>query len=401
MRAPGLNGKGLRGSAMYYDAQVEYAERLVLENALSASRHGAVVQTYTRVDGFIIEDERVRGVKLTDLLENLSYTASAPLTINASGPWVDEVLAGARRPVDRMICGTKGSHLVVDEFPGAPPYALYSEARADGRPFFIIPWNGAYLIGTTDLAYDGDLDAVKAEDDEIDYLLNETNALIPPARLGRDQVRFTYSGVRPLPCRGDQEPSGITRRHFIHDHAPALSGFISIVGGKLTTYRNLSEQAVDLVFKMLGRVSPECATAQVLLPGAANEGAPAFPANGNAGGLTEAVLNRLIRIYGARAGEVLALANAEAELLEPFSTVSGAIGAEVVFSFREEMAQTLTDCLMRRTMLGFNASAGLDSVEAAASVGRKYLGWSEERAAHEISEYRNYVRRLHPRVLRG
>jgi glycerol-3-phosphate dehydrogenase len=400
LRAPGLEGRGLRGAGLFYDAQVEYAERLVLENALSASRQGAAVQTYTRVDGFIIEGEQVRGVKLTDLLENRPYTARAPLTINASGPWVDEVLAGARRNVGRMICGTKGSHLVVDEFPGAPPYALYSEARADARPFFIIPWNGAYLIGTTDLPYDGDLDAVKADDEEIAYLLDETNALFPQARLGRDHVRFTYSGVRPLPCGGGQEPSGITRRHFIRDHAPALAGFISVIGGKLTTYRNLSEQAVDLVFKTLGKVSPDCATARALLPGAANEAAPSLSAKGTAGGrLPEAVLNRLIRIYGARAGEVLALSHNEPELLETFSPAAGAIGAEVVFSFREEMAQTLTDCLMRRTMVGFSARAGLDSVEAAAGVGRKYLGWSEERAALEIKEYRNYVRRrLLPRA---
>jgi glycerol-3-phosphate dehydrogenase len=400
-RAPGLNTEGLRGAAAYYDAQVEYAERLVVENALSAAQHGAVIQTYTRVDGFIIEAGEVRGVKVRDLLENRTYVARAPLTINASGPWVDQVLAGANHPVDRMICGTKGSHLIVDKFPGAPTDALYSEAQADGRPFFIIPWNGAYLIGTTDLSYTGDLDKVEAGEDEIDYLLKETNRLIPHAGLRRDAIRYTYSGVRPLPCRGNLDPSGITRRHFIRDHAPTLNGFISIIGGKLTTYRNLSEQTVDLLFKKLGSVSPECRTAKELLPGAAAaEDLASFGAQLKADSrLPEATLDRLLKIYGTRARDVLALGNSEPELLESFSPRCGAIGAEVVFSFREELAETLTDCLMRRTMVGLNLAAGLDAVEAATRVAQKYLGWNDERSRHEVNQYREYVERFHPLAL--
>jgi glycerol-3-phosphate dehydrogenase len=397
-RAPGLKTEGLRGAALYYDARVEYAERLVLENALSAARHGAAIQTHTRIERFVIEDGHVHGVEVTDLLDNSTYTARAPLTINAAGPWVDEVLSGTPHNSGRMICGTKGSHLVVDEFPGAPSGALYSEASADGRPFFIIPWNGAFLIGTTDLAYDGDLDRIEAGEAEIDYLLNETNRLIPRAGLRRDAILYTYSGVRPLPCRGDLAPAGITRRHFIHDHAPALDGFISIIGGKLTTYRNLSEQAVDLVFKKLGRAVPVCRTAREVLPGAAALDFSAYRERLKVeSGLPEAVLNRLMRIYGTRAVEVCELVSNDAELLKPISQQSGAIGAEVVFSFREELAQTLTDCLMRRTMVGLNASAGLDSIEAAAQVALKYLGWSVERAAREVHQYRQYVRRFRPR----
>jgi glycerol-3-phosphate dehydrogenase len=399
-RAPGLNAEGLLGAAAYYDAQIEYAERLVLENVLSASQHGAAIQTYSRVEGLIIEASEARGVLVTDLIENKAYTAHAPLTINASGPWVDQVLMKEKPPVDRMICGTKGSHLVVDAFPGAPVDALYSEAHADGRPFFIIPWNGAYLIGTTDLCYTGDLDKVEAGEDEIDYLLTETNRLFPQANLSRDALRYTYSGVRPLPCRNDRDPSGITRRHFIRDHAPSLNGFISIIGGKLTTYRNLSEQAVDLLFKKLGGISPQCRTANELLPGAQAEGFASLSERLKAdNSLPQAILDRLLKVYGTRTLEVLALGASEPELMESFSPQSGAIGAEVVFSFRAEMAETLTDCLMRRTMVGLNQAAGLDAVLAAASVAQKYLGWSDERSRHEVNQYRNYVRRFHPRAL--
>jgi glycerol-3-phosphate dehydrogenase len=397
-RAPGLNTEGLRGAAIYFDAHVDYAERLVIENALSASRYGAAIQTYTRAERFIVEEGNVRGVEVTDLLDKSTYTARAHLTINAAGPWVDEVLAGAPHAIERMICGTKGSHLVVDEFAGAPTDALYSEANADGRPFFIIPWNGAYLIGTTDLAYSGDLDRVEADTSEIDYLLSETNRLIPQARLSRDRIRYTYSGIRPLPCHGSAEPSGITRRHFIRDHAPNLNGFVSIIGGKLTTYRNLSEQAVDLAFKKLDRRSPECRTAQELLPGASSQTYSELCGRLKAeSDLPEVVIKRLVRIYGTRASEVWKIGANDTELLKPFGPEPGATRAEVVFSFREEMARTLTDCLMRRTMVGLNASAGLDTVEAAARVAERYLGWSEERAASEVNEYMQYVRRFHPR----
>ena len=399
-RARGINAEGLRGAAIYYDAQVEYAERLVLENARSAQEHGAQVLTYARVDEFIIEEKSVRGVKLTDLLDGGIHIARAAVTVNVSGPWVDEVLSRTTRHLNRMIGGTKGSHIVVEKFSGAPVDALYVEAREDGRPFFIIPWNKLYLIGTTDIAYNGDLDCVSANEFEIEYLIRETNRVIPSAQLTRDSILYTYSGVRPLPYLSKADPSSVTRRHFIRDHAPALAGFVSIVGGKLTTYRNLSEQVVDLIFRKLKRKSPPCKTAQVKLPGAMSEEFAAFCRRFKAGsGLTAASAERLLRIYGTRASEVVEMATEDSELRQPFNPATGAIGAEVLFSFQREMAETLTDCLMRRTMIGLDASVGLDAVEAAARIAQKYLGWDERRAAREINEYRKYVSRFHPRAL--
>ena len=204
-REPGLNPEGLKAAAFYYDAQVEYAERVAVENAISARDHGATVITYANVENLIIEGSDVKGVEFTDVFSGESHTARAPVTVNVAGPWVDEVLAelqvpGTDKNVGRFMGGTKGSHLIVDAFPGAPKgEALYVEARKDGRPYFIVPWNGRYLIGTTDLRYEEDLDYVKASEEEIQYLLDETNYVIPEANLTRDDVLFTYAGVRPLP----------------------------------------------------------------------------------------------------------------------------------------------------------------------------------------------------------
>lgn len=397
-RAHGLAPEGLRGAALYYDAQVEYPERLALENALDAQEHGATLLTYSRVSRLETEAGRVREVEYVDLSSEITHRVSARVFVNVGGPWVDEVLKGIDGTTfPRLIGGTKGSHIVTRPFSGAPSDALYLEAKEDGRPFFIIPWNELYLIGTTDIRFEGDLDSVKADEGEIEYLLRETNRVIPQAGLTRGSILYTYSGVRPLPFREDERKNaGITRRHFIHDHAPQLENLLSIVGGKITTYRNLSEQAVDLIFKKLGRSCPPCRTAHTRLPGASASDFASFAESfRREHSIDERAREHLLRVYGTRAVEVLELAAEHRELLEPLDASTGAIRAEVLFSFRHEMARTLRDCLLRRTMIGTGPAAGLDVVEEAASVARQYLDWDEGRALREIAAYRDGMNLLH------
>jgi glycerol-3-phosphate dehydrogenase len=410
-REPGLNPEGLRAAAFYYDAQAEYAERLAVENAVSARDYGAVVLTYAEVGRLVVEDGRAVGVEFTDSLSGERYAARAPVTVNVAGPWVDEVLEGMDRygsSEERMIGGTKGSHIIVDPFPGAPRTALYVEAREDGRPYFILPWNGRYLIGTTDIRYEGDLDLVVADDEEIDYLINETNHVIPEANLTRDDVLFTYSGVRPLPYQPEGEEGGITRSHIIYDHSekdPKVGGLFSIIGGKLTTYRNLSRETVDAVYKKLGRKAPKCRTAKVPLPGGAAEDFEAFSAEFKAtSGLAEDLAERLLKLYGTCAPDVLELAGDDPSLkmplISPASAETGIIGAEVLYAFRRELAEKLADVLLRRSMVGLGPRVGLDVDEAAAQVAVRHLGWSRERADREVEEYRDYVRRFRPKEFR-
>jgi glycerol-3-phosphate dehydrogenase len=402
---------------------VEYAERIAVENAISAHEHGAVVLNYARVDRLLTESGNVTGVEFTDVLGGGRYEVRAPVTVNVAGPWVDEVLRGMDSgSANRMIGGTKGSHLVVDPFPGAPKgEALYVEARKDGRPYFIVPWNGRYLIGTTDFRYEGDLDYVSADDDEIDYLLEETNYVIPEANLAREDVLFTYSGVRPLPFQPEGAEGSVTRSHIIYDHsrgrsvgtkgssigegAPRVGGLISIVGGKLTTYRNLSRQTVDMVYDKLGRDAPESRTARAPLPGGATDDFEAFAAGFKAtSGLTDDLAERLLMLYGVRAPEVLEIAGDDPSLkmpLGPSATVeTGIIGAEVLYAFHHELAQTLSDVLLRRTMVGMGPRVGLDVDEAATQVAVEHLGWTAERARSEVEAYRDFVKRYRPKSLR-
>jgi glycerol-3-phosphate dehydrogenase len=398
----GLNPQGLKAAARYYDAQVEFPERLSVENALDAVAHGATVRTGARVIDIILEAGSVRGVRFVDEATGAEAEARAAAVVNVAGPWVDEVLAraGIEQPGRPLVGATKGSHIVVDSFPGAPSDALYVEAKSDGRPYFIIPWNGLYLIGTTDLRYEGDPDWVVPDEDEITYLLNETNTVIPQAGLTRDSVLYAYAGLRPLPNAAGAE-SGITRRHIIRDHAPAVSGLLSIIGGKLTTFRNLSEQVVDAVGTHLLRQLPPSPTGSALLPGAPeNPGAFARDfVRDRPDWLNERAAGYLVRIYGTRAEDVVALGEDNPALRIEISPRTGAIAAAIAFAFTSEYARTLTDAMMRRTMIGYNAEAGFDSLAGAAAALRDGLGWDEARIAAELEAHTAYMRRFLPRAL--
>jgi glycerol-3-phosphate dehydrogenase len=312
-QAPGVNPDHLLGGARYYDAQVTFAERLVIENIVAAREHGADVRNYSPVTGIRVRNRRVEFVQYRDLATGREQTARAPVVVNAAGPWVDRVLDVTDAKLPRLMGGTKGSHVVVGRFQGAPDGAFYVEAAADGRPIFIIPWNGQFLIGTTDIRYDGDpADAVPSRE-EVQYLLSETNRVFPAADLSFASLHYAYAGIRPLPRQERGPESAITRRHIIRQHSVEAHGLVSIIGGKLTTYRHLSQQVCDQVFRMLDRRSPSCRTDSMQLPGGAGvESAKA--GLGRAHALSTAGRERLFGIYGGRAPRILELADSEPRL---------------------------------------------------------------------------------------
>ncbi len=397
----GLNSAGLSGAAMYYDCQVEYAERLSIENMISAIENGATFINYARAERFLIEGNVIKGIEFTDLLENKTYQVRAPLIINVGGPWVDEVLKGMGKPVKRMIGGTKGSHIVVEKFPRAPKIAIYFEARSDGRPMFIIPWTGRLLIGTTDFHYRGDLDQVVMDDEELNYLVNETNQVIPNANLTPQKVLYSYSGVRPLPYTGDKKAGAVTRRHIIYDHAPEVEGLISIIGGKLTTFRNLAQQCVDLIFKKLNRPSVQCKTMKTPLPGAGNGNFAGFRRQFiERSGFEADIAQHLLAVYGVRAEEIRKLVQNSARLGERISPTDPLIAAEVAFALQYEMAETVRDILLRRSLSAYNNQVGLDVIERAAQIAGDIAGWKKDRVEEEIEAYRTYIKRFRPAVYR-
>jgi glycerol-3-phosphate dehydrogenase len=371
---PGLAHDGLRGAASYFDAQVTFPERLALENALSAQEHGACIVTYARVTRILPRRDGKVTLHIHDLLTGERLTAHGQVVVNATGPWVDATLG--RQGGAALIGGTRGSHLIVERFSGAPQAAIYAEARTDHRPFFVIPWNGRYLVGTTDVQHAGDPADAIATRSEVDYLLTQTNRLFPDARLGVGNIVRTYAGVRPLPVTDARTTAAITRRHSIHHHRGAFDRVISLVGGKLTTYRLLAEQVTDRIFALLGLRDPGCATASQPLPGARpNPNARITYA------LPPSQYARLRSIYGSRTG--FAPRHAGETLL-----------AEVAFAFQLELAETAEDVILRRTMRGLSSDSGFDLLDTVVPAAAALLGWDARRQAIERSTYARYVQRF-------
>jgi glycerol-3-phosphate dehydrogenase len=401
---PSLETANLVGGAQYYDAQVVLAERLCLENIISAQDAGAIALNYLEVMELPIQNDRITGVVCQDKLTGKKITIAASqdaVIINTAGPWIDQVCQRGSRggqPSPIGDChkngGTKGSHIVVDNFPGAPATTLYVEAKSDGRPFFIIPWLGKYLIGTTDLVYQGDLKQIKASNDEIDYLLQETNSVIPTANLSRDDIQFTYTGVRPLPNSQGQKPGSITRKHIIFDHRPeGVANLFSLIGGKLTTYRQVGEEMVDLILKRMKRSPIPCQTDSLPLPGCIFPDDPRIQQTIEEyeSTLAVATIYYLFSVYGAKAIKVLALTKENPALREALSPNLPDIKAQIVYAVTNESAHTLVDILRRRTTLAMNGDYGLDLLPVVTETLEHYCGWDLEQRDRACADYRCYL----------
>ncbi|MDZ7767619.1 MAG: glycerol-3-phosphate dehydrogenase [Woeseiaceae bacterium] len=388
---PGVNPDGLRGAAQYYDGQVTFAERLVIENIIDAAANGADVRNYSPVTSLEFGENGTHTVIYKHNGDALRATSRC--IVNAAGPWVDRVLEKGNAPMPRLMGGTKGSHIVTGLFDGAQGDAFYVEATSDGRPIFILPWNDQYLIGTTDIRYDGDPADATASSEEIRYLLDATNAVFPGARLTIQDIHYAYAGVRPLPHQTDGPESAITRRHIIHRHDGRARGMLSVVGGKLTTYRHLAEQVVDCVEKAGGRNKSSCETGTTLLPGAGacNEAQRALASHGE---LSDAGRDRLLSVYGGRSLKLLELMREDPALAATLDASGTSYAAEVILAIRHEYARTLADIVHRRMMIGLSPDLGEAAWPGVATLAARELGWSDETAAHQIRDLEMYRNRL-------
>ena len=400
-RFTGMAENGLSGAALFTDGQLEYAERLCVELAVAAADAGAIILNHHKVVKILKTGANVvTGVVVKSGDE--SFDINADIVINAGGPWVDAVLRGdttAPTPevvAKRLIGGSKGSHIIVDPFPGAPTDVVYYESQSDGRLVLVIPWMGRYLIGCTDILFDEEPDSARAEGSEITYLLNEANALMPEAHLTLDKILFTYSGVRPLPYAPGVPEWKIPRSHIVLDHAKSgYPGLLSIVGGKLTTYRQLAEDATDVLVKKLGRGARKPVSKHTPFPGARTADFGAFVENFCQNDVLQPDTSaRLIELYGVRAQSILDRVRETPELGERFDPASPAIAAELIFGLETEFAVTLTDLFARRTMLAFEPSHGLGGLARAAEIVGKHQEWSAADRREEMDEYVQWLDHL-------
>jgi glycerol-3-phosphate dehydrogenase len=382
---PSLEPRGLRGGAAYYDAQAAMPERLCLENIIDARAHGAVAFNYARVTQALVERGQVVGVRVEDALgESDPVDVRGRIVVNASGAWLDRTTAAMLNRSANESLGpsaggprlrtTKGIHITC---PPTTTRALAVPSAVDGRLVFVIPWLGHSWIGTTDTDFDDDPSRARATGDDVRYMVKSVSRYVP--ELATAPVRFTNAGVRAL-VRQEGSESSVSRSHRLADgDREGTPGLVSVVGGKLTGYRAIAEEAVDLVCEKLASRA-KAVTARQALPGGRSTA-----------GAADAHLVHLAPLYGSRAGEVAALAAAEPGLSQPLGPSYPDVAAQVVWAAREEQCERLTDFLLRRTRLGFSADQGVGAVEGAAAILARELDWSAARTASELAAYREYV----------
>lgn len=390
---PGLNPNGLQGAARYFDAQVELPERLALANAIDAAEHGALIRTYTDVVRFIREGGRVVGVEARDIATDRRVNIRATIVVNATGPWLDRSLSEngeVGQQEHPLLRTTKGVHLVM---PQTSANAILSIAASDGRVFFVVPWYGYSLVGTTDTDFQGDPTTAHADTSDVAYLRREAAAIFPS--LDQAPVYYGMAGVRALVRKEGVKEGAVSRKHAIRDHGKlgGPEGLISVLGGKITAYRGIAEEATDLVMERLGRHSARH-TAHSLLPG--GDGKPddilkALQPRAESMGLTEAQVHHLVDLYGSRARDVLVLAERRPQLATPFCEHGPTLKAQATYAALNEGAETLADVLLRRAPIGLASCLALDCVDAAAEVVGQTLRWDEDRRRKEAADYRQLV----------
>ena len=376
---PWLQTDGLRGAWAYYDTLNLFPERLLLEFLFTAVSAGATAVNYCRATALEfgeMGDDGTRpviGVRLRDSVTGSEVAVSAPLVVNAAGPWVDEVLRGIRSSV--RVLRSKGVHVLLESIDGMRQKdAVFARAPSGGH-VIVSPWMGRLLVGPTDTPMTEPVDESRALRSDVDLVLDTLNQTlaVDVAPVGRDEVIDTTVGVRPLIAAGTGQTYGASRRHEIHDHGPeGYSGLFSILGGKWTTGRATAEHLLRLLERG-GRIGERSlvSTRHGAVSSAwawADDPAPFIEAAlvlWSRPGLSDDVIRSLFMLYGTRAEEVLQFVVAQPSLGARISDRPGVldIGAQVVWGIQAEGARTLSDLIDRRLTIG--SLGGITSSEIA------------------------------------
>jgi glycerol-3-phosphate dehydrogenase len=402
---PEIDGREVTGGALWYDAQMYNSDRLLLSFVLSAVAAGAVVANYTSATGFLLEGDRARGgsrvagVTVRDELKGQVYDIGAKVVVNAAGAKVDAVLGhlGGRQGA-RLFQPSLALNLVTRRIMPAYGVALTGKARLPGRDkapgersrlWFIVPWRRYSLIGTIHLACDRDGEQVTLAETDLQVYLDEINAACPGARLRGEDVYTIHRGF--LPVAAPQPEVRLLRQDQVYDHRQdmGVSGVISVVGVKYTTARHAAEQVVDLAFEQLGEKGPPCRTRQTPLYGGDIGDWDAFLAeavNDRPPGLDGETMEHLVSTYGTAYRQLLGYAAEDPGWRRPVALGTVVTGAEVVHAVRWEMAQKLSDVVLRRTELGAAGPPDVATLRRCAQVMAAELGWTQARIEREIDE---------------
>ncbi len=346
---PGLRAEGLRGGAAYYDAQMDDA-RLCVEVLMTAAEHGACVANYVEATGFEWFGGLLSGVRASDRVGGLEFVIRARQIVNATGPWGDAILKLAGDNSGPNLQPTKGVHLVAPD--RGLPAAFLLLHPADGRVFFVIPWLGKTLIGTTDTFADEPPDALHVTDADIAYLLEGHNRYLQP-ELRREDILGSFAGLRPLLRSKPGDPSAISREFRLIE---SPSGLLTAAGGKFTTYRRMAEVITDAVVRRL-KLQRRGRTRHQRLHGAPPGDWREFEDSETVKLVAEYGLGRdvawhLVHRYGTQAAKVAEYVRNDPKLGERVVGEEPDLRAELAYQRDHEMAVMPADSLLRRTRLG-------------------------------------------------
>jgi len=378
-RVQTLKPDGLRGGVCYHDGQFDDA-RLLVSMARAAAEWGATLVNYAGVTGLMRDGHgRVAGVAAREAETGEELRIAARVTVNATGPFCDEVRRMADPGARPMIAPSRGAHVVLAKsfLPGDA--AIIVPRTSDGRVMFAIPWHGHVVVGTTDTAVPVPEVEPRASEEEIGFILETVGRyLARPVR--REDVLSTFAGIRPLVggvgAVGAVAPGGktsaLSRDHTIEVTAP---GLVTITGGKWTTYRTMAEECVGRAAEVAGLERRACVTRDMALCDA------------------DAGVRGHLSVYGADARAIAALAEEDAELARPLHAALPYTGAEVVWAVRREMARTVEDVLARRTRALFlDARAALEMAPRVARIMAGELGKGEEWEREEVDGFSRLAR---------
>jgi len=386
--APSLRSDIITGGIQYFDAQVDDARHTMMI-ARTAKRYGARIATYTEVTELIREGKRVVGVKVKPR-EGLEFAVKAKVTVLAGGVWTSKLHEKFGLKPGYEVRMSKGAHIVV------PGEAISSESgiiiKTPLSVLFIIPWFGKWIVGTTDTEYKDDPNSPVASKADVDYILTQANRVLTP-RLKRSDVIGVYAGLRPLISSAPDSPTTkLSREHIVDRPNP---GFISIAGGKYTTYRVMAEDAVDVASAELRRLVPDSFTAQLPLLGSDGYFALTNKVSHLAKeyGVSENVIRHLLDRYGSEIVTLLEMTRKRPELKNRLDPKLEYLKIEALYAVEYEGARTLMDIIDRRTRIGFQSEDhGVSIAKELAEILAKPLRWNAAEKKRQMEAFRAHVK---------
>ena len=383
--APSLRQDIVTGAVKYYDAQVDDA-RHTMTIVRTARRHGATIATRVEVDQLIKDGKKVIGATVIDTETGKKFDVSAKAVVMCAGIWSDEMHERFGLKAGYGVTMSKGVHIVV------PGSAIKSNTgiilKTAISVLFLIPWGDKWIVGTTDTPYDGDRAHPYATSEDVQYILDQANKVLDP-QLKREEIIGVYAGLRPLVANNKgSATTKLSREHTTDSPAP---GFVSIAGGKYTTYRVMGKDAIDLAATDLRRIVNASCTEKLPLVGADGYYALTQQSAQIAAqyGLDEKSVIHLLNRYGSLVSEVLDLIVEDKKLAKPLTEGLPYLKAEIVYAASHEGAMSVDDVISRRTRLAFEApQAGIDLAEDIATLIAPVLGWGAKEKKASIAQYK-------------